>query len=118
MDVGLLEPRHRALAALTREAVRELEPGASSPSDSELARQIGRLGAYRYLVPARHGGGNEQVEARAICVLREELAYRSAKPDSIFGSPGLGSDPILPARSNHHPGQFLSSMWDGHLLFS
>jgi acyl-CoA dehydrogenase len=118
MDVGLLEPRHRALAALTREAVRELEPSASSPADSELARQIARLGAYRYLVPARHGGVSEQVEARAICVLREELAYRSAKADSIFGSQGLGSHPILLAGSDDQREQFLPSVANGKVLFA
>src|SRR5216683_978267 len=118
MDVGLLEPRHRALAALTREAVRELEPSASSPVDSELARQIARLGAYRYLVPSRHGGMNEQVEARAICVLREELAYRSAKADSIFGSQGLGSHPILLAGSDDQREQFLPSVANGNVLFA
>src|SRR5260370_41445793 len=104
MDVGLLEPRHRALAALTREAVRELEPSASSPVDSELARQIARLGAYRYLVPARHGGMNEQVEARGVCVLGAGRALRGARAHSIFRSQGLGRHPILLAGDASYQG--------------
>ncbi len=61
---------------------------------------------------------NEQVEARAICVLREELAYRSAKADSIFGSQGLGSHPILLAGSDDQREQFLPSVANGNVLFA
>jgi len=116
MDTGLLEPRHRALAAKIREAVLRLEPTALSSSDRELARQLAELGVYRYLVPSRYGGADEAVEVRTICVLREEIAYRSARADSIFGVQGLGSHPVLLGGSDAQKQHLLPALVDGDAL--
>src|SRR5262245_55980836 len=116
MDTDLLEPRHRALAAKFREAVLGLEPTAPSSSDRELARQLAELGVYRYLVPSSYGGADEAVEVRTICVLREEIAYRSARADSIFAVQGLGSHPVLLAGSDAQKQQLLPALVDGSAL--
>jgi acyl-CoA dehydrogenase len=116
MDAGLLEPRHRTLAAEIRNAVLGLEPSARSISDRELARQLAELGVYRYLVPRLYGGADEAVEVRSICVLREEIAYRSARADSIFAVQGLGSHPVLLGGSDAQKQQLLPSLVDGNAL--
>jgi len=116
MDAGLLEPRHRALAAQIREAMLGLESTALASSDREVADQLGQLGFYRYLVPSRYGGANEGVEVRTICVLREEIAYRSARADSIFAVQGLGSHPVLLGGSDAQKQHLLPSLVDGSAL--
>ena len=116
MDAGLLEPRHRALAAQIREAMLGLEPTPLASSDREVADQLAQLGFYRYLVPSRYGGANEAVEVRSICVLREEIAYRSARADSIFAVQGLGSHPVLLGGSDAQKQHLLPSLVDGSAL--
>ena len=62
--------------------------------------RLGELGLLKLLVPAQQGGGawgagGAAVDVRALCVVREALAYSSALADSIFAVQGLGSYPIL-----------------------
>jgi len=116
MDTGLLESRHRALAAEIRQAMLGLEPMALASSDQVLARQLAQIGVYRHLVPSRYGGANQTVEVRAICVLREEIAYRSARADSIFAVQGLGSHPVLLGGSDAQKQHLLPSVLDGGAL--
>ncbi len=86
----LFEDRHHALAeslcAMTIEG-----------DDAAVAAAMGEpLGLYRWLLP---GGGDEpgesgRVDVRALCLIRERLAYSSAAADSIFAVQGLGSYPV------------------------
>jgi len=48
----------------------------------------------KHAVPKQFGGLNEQVEARALCILREELARGDALADTMFALQALGSYPI------------------------
>lgn len=61
---------------------------------------LGKRGLLQLLVPAHAGGGawaaeGTAVDVRALCIVREALAYSSALADSIFAVQGLGSHPIL-----------------------
>ncbi|HVH44535.1 MAG TPA: acyl-CoA dehydrogenase family protein, partial [Labilithrix sp.] len=62
--------------------------------------RLGQLGLLQLLVPAHHGGGawgaeGTAVDVRALCIVREALAYSSPLADSIYAVQGLGSHPIL-----------------------
>ncbi|HQW20588.1 MAG TPA: acyl-CoA dehydrogenase family protein [Rhodocyclaceae bacterium] len=59
-----------------------------------LVKSLGTAGWLRYCVAAQDGGALPKIDARAICLLRETLAYRSALADFSFAMQGLGSAAI------------------------
>ena len=65
----------------------------------ELLKQLGAAGFLKHAVPREFGGVREQVEARALCILREELARGDALADTMFALQALGSFPITLAGS-------------------
>jgi acyl-CoA dehydrogenase len=60
----------------------------------ELVRQLGSAGFLTYTVPRAFGGTREKVQARDLCIVREELARGSALADTMFAIQALGSYPI------------------------
>jgi alkylation response protein AidB-like acyl-CoA dehydrogenase len=60
----------------------------------KLVVSLGTAGWLRYCVTAEHGGALPKLDARAICLLRETLAYRSGLADFAFAMQGLGSAAI------------------------
>ena len=65
----------------------------------ELLKQLGAAGFLKHTVPQEFGGVREQVEARDLCILREELARGDALADTMFALQALGSYPITLAGS-------------------
>jgi acyl-CoA dehydrogenase len=61
----------------------------------DLARRLGHDGFMAYAIPRAFGGAREKVQARDLCVIREELAAHSALADVMFGVQALGSYPIV-----------------------
>lgn len=59
-----------------------------------LVKSLGTAGWLRYCVAAEDGGALSKIDARAICLLRETLAYRSTLADFSFAMQGLGSAAI------------------------
>ncbi|MFN0099197.1 MAG: acyl-CoA dehydrogenase family protein [Gemmatimonadaceae bacterium] len=57
-------------------------------------RALGEAGFLRYTVPRSHGGALEQLDSRALCVLREALAAHDGLADFAFAMQGLGSGAI------------------------
>ncbi|HUF27283.1 MAG TPA: acyl-CoA dehydrogenase family protein [Gemmatimonadaceae bacterium] len=104
LEWPFFEDEHRELARAVGEwAGREVhEPPASMSAshgevDAEcraLVRLLGEAGWLRHVVPAPHGGLNERVDARSLCLLRESLARRSALADFALAMQGLGAGPI------------------------
>jgi len=68
---------------------RDLERRARS-----LVRELGAAGFLQHAAPRQFGGVREQVEARDLCILREELARGDALADTMFALQALGSYPI------------------------
>ncbi|MEE2997038.1 MAG: acyl-CoA dehydrogenase family protein [Pseudomonadota bacterium] len=99
-----LNDSHRELADTFRAwADREIAPLAEEePKDEEgldaLARElVKRLadgGWLQYSVPAPWGGKYQQLDVRALCVMRETLAQYSGMADFSFVMQGLGSGPV------------------------
>jgi len=59
-----------------------------------LVQQLGAAAFLKYTVPQQFGGMRDQVGARDLCLLREELARADALADTMFALQGLGSYPI------------------------
>lgn len=59
-----------------------------------LVRQLGADGILAHAVSQEHGGIRNRVQARDLCLIREELARGSALADTMFAMQALGSYPI------------------------
>jgi len=113
---------HRALAA-TLDGV-ALPPAADAHEDRPavdarcraLVRALGGGGLLRYCVPAAHGGALPSLDSRALCVLRESLAYRDGLADFAFAMQGLGAGPITLAGSDEQRAQWLPRVADGRAI--
>lgn len=72
-----------------------------------LARRLGTDGFMGYAIPHQYGGVRETVQARDLCVIREELASHSALADVMFGVQALGSYPIVIAGTTEQKQRYL-----------
>lgn len=79
----------------------------------ELVGRLGREGFIAHVVPKRFGGVRENVQARDLCLLREELARGSALADTMFAMQALGSYPITLAGSEEQKARFLPAVARG-----
>jgi alkylation response protein AidB-like acyl-CoA dehydrogenase len=104
LDWPFFDDRHRALAAdVDTWAQQNLRHVAHDDVDATcraLVVDLGRDGWLRWCVPAAHGGAIEQLDSRALCVIRETLAYREGLADFAFAMQGLGSGAITLAGSD------------------
>lgn len=96
-----LDQDHSSLQARVRQWVeKNLFPSRDEEQqiDDEarrLVRQLGDEGFLTYTVPQKFGGAREKVQARDLCILREEVARGSALADTMFAIQALGSYPII-----------------------
>ena len=81
-----------------------------------LATQLGQDGLMAYAVPEKFGGLRESVQARDLCVIREELAWGSALADVMFGVQALGTTPIALAGSEEQQRHYLPPLAKGQRL--
>jgi acyl-CoA dehydrogenase len=84
----------------TDESTADLEASAR-----RLVRRLGTEEFLGYTIPAEFGGKRAKVQARDLCILREELARGAALADNLFAVQALGSYPITLAGSaaqKHH----------------
>ncbi|HKO08157.1 MAG TPA: acyl-CoA dehydrogenase family protein, partial [Alphaproteobacteria bacterium] len=93
------EAHRRLKARLDAWVGAELAPHEHDEGEAEtlvrrLVARLGEAGWLRYVVPASHGGIAKELDVRALCLLRETLAYRSGLADFAFAMQGLGSAPI------------------------
>jgi acyl-CoA dehydrogenase len=99
LDWPFFEPRHRGLAAVLNEwCERELAHHGEGDVDAQcraFVRQLGEAGWLRHAVGGTaHGGAVDVIDTRAICLLRETLAYHHGLADFAFAMQGLGSGAI------------------------
>jgi alkylation response protein AidB-like acyl-CoA dehydrogenase len=78
-----------------------------------LIQQLSAAGLLKHTVPARFGGARDQVSARDLCILREELARGAALADTMFALQALGSYPITLAGRAEQKQKYLPSVASG-----
>ena len=80
-----------------------------------LLKQLGQAGFIAHAAPKRFGGARENVQARDLCLLREELARGSPLADTMFAVQALGSYPITIAGSDQQKARYLPSIAKGEV---
>lgn len=110
--------RHRTLAAeLSSWIARQ---GAALAGDERnvdgtcrrLVRLMGDAGLLKYAVP----GEGAALDVRALCLLRENLAYQSGLADFAFAMQGLGSGPVSLFGSEAQRGAYLGAVAAGEKI--
>ncbi|MBC7583818.1 MAG: acyl-CoA dehydrogenase family protein, partial [Tardiphaga sp.] len=93
------EDHHRNLSAELSQWAAATVPDLIDHHDTDgscrrLVRALGEAGWLRVAVPASHGGLYPNFDVRALCLVRETLAYVSGLADFAFAMQGLGTGPI------------------------
>jgi acyl-CoA dehydrogenase len=81
-----------------------------------LIQQLSAAGLLKHTVPARFGGARDQVSARDLCILREELARGAALADTMFALQALGSYPITLAGRAEQKQKYLPDVASGSAI--
>src|ERR1051326_4425069 len=121
LDWPFFEASHRALATSAdgwAEEQATRRPGGRDV-DALCREWVGALAAaghLRHCVPAAFGGSVETLDARAICVLRETLAYHDGLADFAFAMQGLGSAPIALGGSAEQKAAWLPKVARGEAI--
>src|SRR5262245_56100718 len=82
----------------------------------DLVRKLGAGGWLRYCVPAAFGGVLPEVDSRALCIIRETLAYHDGLADFSFAMQGLGSGAITLFGSDMLRQHYLPRVAKGELI--
>ncbi|HEY5757311.1 MAG TPA: acyl-CoA dehydrogenase family protein [Steroidobacter sp.] len=114
-------PEHRALADLvTPWSAEHLTGHAHGESRAEVDAQarklvaaLGKASITRFCVRAEHGGALKDFDSRAICLIRESLAYHDGLADFAFAMQGLGSGALSLAGDADLQRQYLPRVANG-----
>ncbi|MBI1993841.1 MAG: acyl-CoA dehydrogenase family protein [Deltaproteobacteria bacterium] len=121
MDI-FFDQEHLALRAKVRSWVEKnlISAGEKEADIEEQARQLvhllGREGFTAYVAAKKYGGVRESVQARDLCIFREELARGSALADTMFAMQALGSYPITLAGSEEQKKRYLPAIAKGEAI--
>jgi acyl-CoA dehydrogenase len=120
LEWPFFEASHRAIAGGVREwAAAYAAPDPAGSVDDQArtwVRDLGKAGWLRYVIPAQYGGAGDPFDVRAICLLREHLAYHSGIGDFAFAMQGLGTGPISLFGTDHQKQQFLPPVARGEKI--
>jgi alkylation response protein AidB-like acyl-CoA dehydrogenase len=99
LDWPFFDARHREIAAAVDSfasdgALAGIDHHNVDASCRRLALALGDAGLLRHCVPAAFGGASEAIDSRALCLLRESLAYHDGLADFAFAMQGLGTGAI------------------------
>jgi acyl-CoA dehydrogenase len=106
----------RARAWAAGELTDRAHPESRSDVDAEcraLVRDLGTAGLTRYCVRAADGGALPEFDARAICLLRETLAWWNGLADFAFAMQGLGSGALSLAGADSLRARYLPDVAKG-----
>ena len=124
LDWPFFGPEHRSLAAEATAWADANLAGRNHPETRpavdarcrELVGALGAAGLLRYCVRTADGGALPELDARAICVLRETLARADGLADFAFAMQGLGSGALSLAGSDALRAQYLPAVAAGRLI--
>ena len=122
----LFEEHHRAVAAVAAEAAPRLEgiddEGETDPlgAGRKALRILGEAGLLAFCVPpeyapkgAKAGAVPGTLDARALCLIREEIAAVSGLADGMVALQALGSYPVALAGTEAQKRGYLPGVADG-----
>ena len=115
------ENPHRELAMAAREWAGAHLADSSHPHERaavdsrcrELVGQLGKGGLTKYCVRAADGGALSEFDARAICLVRETLAWWDGLADFAFAMQGLGSGALSLAANDRLRARYLPRVAQG-----
>ena len=81
-----------------------------------LVRLLGKEGLFAYTVTDKFDGKRDKVQARDLCILREELARGDALADTMFAVQALGSYPITLAGNEKQKQKYLPKVASGDVI--
>ena len=81
-----------------------------------VANRLGEEEFFAHAVPGKFGGKREKVQARDLCILREELARGNALADTMFAMQALGSYPITLAGNEEQKQKYLPKVAGGNAI--
>ena len=121
-DLGpFFDAPHRALGERLRHS--DVETLRGDHDGARVARRLGELGLYRYLVPEALGGAAvgqpanaTYVDIRSLVLIREALGQVSPMADAIFAVQGLGTYPVVLAGSDEQRARVLPAALRGDLV--
>jgi len=120
LDWPFFNDAHRALAAdLGRWAADAGLGGEHADVDAAcrgLVGALGKAGWLRYCVPGSHGGALPALDSRALCLVRETLAYTDGLADFAFAMQGLGSGAITLAGTDTQKARWLPAVARGEAI--
>ena len=118
LDWPFFDPLHRTLAerVVRFDCGPPLRAGDIDERCRSLVRALGESGLLRYCVPEAHGGALPGLDSRALCVVREALAYRDGLADFAFAMQGLGSGAITLAGSDPQRAKWLPRIARGEAI--
>jgi acyl-CoA dehydrogenase len=112
---------HRALGGELAASIKATDEALHAPL--AVARRLAELGLFELLVPPVDGGralvqgpAGKAVDVRALCLVREALAYVSPLADSVFAVQGLGSHPAVLVPAMHGRAALLERVRRGHAI--
>jgi acyl-CoA dehydrogenase len=83
-----------------------------------IANRLGQETFLAHVIPKDYGGARDQVQARDLCILREELARGDALADTMLAMQALGSHPIMLAGSQEQKQRYLPSIARGDCIMA
>jgi alkylation response protein AidB-like acyl-CoA dehydrogenase len=121
LDWPFFEKRHvelaRELDAWAAANVRETHGRDVDDACRALVRSLGGAGWLGHAVAGReHGGREEAIDTRAICLVRETLARHSGLADFAFAMQGLGSGAISLAGTPEQKARYLPRVARGEAI--
>jgi acyl-CoA dehydrogenase len=121
LEWPFFEPRHRELA-LAAHAWAAKHIDTSHPVDVDVAcrtlvRQLGDAGWLAHAIGGvQYGAIAEEIDTRAVCIVREALAEYSGLADFSFGMQGLGSGAITLFGSDAQKRAYLPRVANGSAI--
>jgi len=105
--------RARARAWVEENLFPSNDQGALEQRAVQLAKDLGAAGFLKHTVPLEFGGARTAVQARDLCILREELGRGAALADTMLAVQALGSYPITLAGSESQKRAYLPKVASG-----
>ena len=114
-------PEHRTLAAeldgfIVAGGLGTIDHHDPDRACKALVKALGAAGFLRHCVPRGFGGLSDAIDSRALCILRETLAYQDGLADFALAMQGLGTGAISLAGSDALKHKVLPAVAAGDMI--